>query len=83
MLPKEDKVRLEDSFEDNSAMLWHPLSVLCATLDVRVTFAMEAATMIHGQLYSLEVCFGLVRGHHDDSERGPGGMSEKDFRNPH
>ncbi|MCJ1244566.1 hypothetical protein MMC30_001764 [Trapelia coarctata] len=80
LLPREDKVRLEDSFEDNSGMLRHPLSILCAALDVQVTFAVEAAVIIHGQLYSLEVCFGLVRGHDDSSESGPWGMSEEDFR---
>jgi hypothetical protein len=80
LLPEEDKVRLKDSFEANTGMLRHPLSILCAALDVQVTFAMEAATTIHLQLYIPEASFGLVRGHEDDSESGPWGMSEEDFQ---
>ncbi len=80
LLPRVDRVRLEDSFEDNIGMLRHPLSILYAALDVQVTFATEAVAEIHLHLYRLEVCFGLIRRPNGDSENGPWSMSEGDFK---
>jgi len=77
LLPKEDKWRLKDSFENNPGMLGHPLSILCAALDVQVTFAMEGAAKIHDDLYDLEVSFGLVRAHINISASRPWDKSEE------